>query len=194
MRPRWTGGHEPRRCTCRAECRRGKSGPVAPATLYRRRSNACASLDVRAGGGEGRDRVSDELCEAAAAEGGEDPYGQWSRSRSRLIAVRLYDIILGVLKQLLLRVPEDVHRRLAARARREGRSVNSVATEILDAAAAGDQGDRRARLRAAAAAAGTLRSVDARSVSAARRRRIVGSTRGLGAQVDRLLAEERDRV
>jgi plasmid stability protein len=101
---------------------------------------------------------------------------------------------LSMLKQLLLRVPEDVHRRLAARARREGRSVNAVATEILDAAAAGDQGDRRARLRAAAAAAGTLRSVDAGSVSAARRRRIVGSTRGLGAQVDRLLAEERDRV
>jgi plasmid stability protein len=99
-----------------------------------------------------------------------------------------------MLKQLLLRVPEDVHRRLAARARREGRSVNAVATEILDAAAAGDQGDRRARLRAAAAAAGTLRSVDARAVSAARRRRIVGSTRGLGAQVDRLLADERVRV
>jgi hypothetical protein len=85
---------------------------------------------------------------------------------------------------------------LAARARREGRSVNAVATEILDAAANGDQGDRRERLRAAAAAAaaGTLRSVDARSVSAARRRRIVGSTRGLGSQVDRLLAEERDRI
>jgi plasmid stability protein len=62
-----------------------------------------------------------------------------------------------MLKQLLLRVPEDVHRRLAARAKREGRSVNAVATEILDAAAAGDQGDRRARLRAAAAAAGTRR-------------------------------------
>ena len=101
---------------------------------------------------------------------------------------------LSMLKQLLLRVPEDVHRRLAARARREGRSVNAVATEILDAAAAGDQGDRRARLRAAAAAAGTLRGVDARSVGAGRRRRIVASTRGLGAQVDRLLAEERDRV
>jgi predicted HicB family RNase H-like nuclease len=41
-----------------------------------------------------------------------------------------------MLKQLLLRVPEDVHRRLAARAKREGRSVNALATEILDAAAA----------------------------------------------------------
>src|ERR1700736_5330218 len=116
--------------------------------------------------------------------------------RDEVVALRcrLIAEIVSMLKQLLLRVPEDVHRRLAARARREGRSVNAVATEILDAAAAGDQGDRRARLRAAAAAMGTLRSVDAPSVSAARRRRIVASTRGLGAQVDRLLAEERDRV
>jgi hypothetical protein len=31
-------------------------------------------------------------------------------------------------------------------------------------------------------------------VSAARRRRIIASTRGLGPQVDRLLAQERERV
>lgn len=97
------------------------------------------------------------------------------------------------MKQLLLRVPEDVHRRLAARAKREGRSVNAVATEILDAAAGGDLGDRQTRLRATAAAAGALRSFDAPPVSAARRRRILASTRGLGEQVDRLLDEERAR-
>lgn len=96
------------------------------------------------------------------------------------------------MKQLLLRVPESLHRRLAARAVREGRSVNAVATEILDAAADADRGDRRARLRAAAAAAGTLQRTQARVVSAQRRRRILDSTRGLGQQVDRLLAEERD--
>jgi plasmid stability protein len=97
-------------------------------------------------------------------------------------------------KQLLLRVSEDIHRRLAARAQREGRSINAVATEILDAAADSDRGDRRTRLRAAAAAAGTLRSVQARRVSTARRRRIIASTRGLGPQVDRMLAQERERV
>lgn len=96
--------------------------------------------------------------------------------------------------QLSLRVPEDVHRRLAERARREGHSVNAMATEILDAAAAGDQGDRRARLRAAASAAGILRSVESQRVSAASRRRILDSTRGLGIQLDQLLAEERERV
>lgn len=101
---------------------------------------------------------------------------------------------MAMMKQLLLRVPEDVHRRLAARAAREGRSINAVATDILDAAAEGDRGDRRARLRAAAAAAGTLQSAQARRVSARRRRRIIDSTRGLGPQVDRLLAQERERT
>ena len=102
-------------------------------------------------------------------------------------------ISFGAVKQLLLRVPEDVHRRLAARAAREGRSVNALATEILDSAADAGQGDRRAQLRAAAGAAGALRTVDARPVSAARRRRITESTRGLGRQVDQLLARERER-
>lgn len=98
------------------------------------------------------------------------------------------------MKQLLLRVPEDVHRRLVARAAREGRSLNAVATEILDTAADADGGDRRAQVRAAAAAAGMLRTADARPASAARRRRVLESTRGLGPQIDRLLADERDRV
>ena len=102
-------------------------------------------------------------------------------------------IIEGV-KQLLLRVPEELHRRLVARAAREGRSLNAVATEILDAAAEADSGDRRAKLRAAAAASGTLQTMTARPVSAARRQRAIASTRGLGAQLDRLLADERDRV
>jgi plasmid stability protein len=95
---------------------------------------------------------------------------------------------------MLLRVPEDIHRRLSARAAREGRSLNAVATEILDAAADADSGDRRAQLRAAAAAAGTLRTTNVPPVSPARRRRITESTRGLGPQLDRLLAQERDRT
>lgn len=98
------------------------------------------------------------------------------------------------MKQLLLRVPDEVHRRLAARAARDGRSVNAVATEILDAAADADEGDRRARLRARAAALGVLRAVRAAQVTPARRRRIVASTRGTGPIVDRLLVDERERT
>jgi plasmid stability protein len=98
------------------------------------------------------------------------------------------------MKQLLLRVPDEVHRRLTARAAREGRSVNAVATEILDATADADEGDRRARLRARAAGLGLLREISAEPVSPARRRRVVASTRGTGPVLDRLLAEERERT
>jgi len=97
------------------------------------------------------------------------------------------------MRQLLLRVPEEIHRRLAARAKRERRSINAVATELLDVAADSDQGDRGARLRAAAAAAGSLRSAQAPRVNAARRRRVIDATRGLGPRVDALLAQERER-
>lgn len=73
--------------------------------------------------------------------------------------------------------------------------MNAVATEILDAIPEDEQANRRARLRAAAAAAGMLRATPPPPrMSAARRSRIIGSTRGLGRQVDRLLADERERV
>lgn len=97
------------------------------------------------------------------------------------------------MRQLLLRLPDEVHRRLAARAGREGRSINAVASEILDAAADADEGDRRARMRARAAALGVLRSTQAPTVGTTRRRRIVASTRGTGPLLDQLLAEERER-
>src|SRR5262245_38483123 len=99
------------------------------------------------------------------------------------------------MKQLLLRVPEDVHRRLQARAGREGRSVNAVATEILDLAADADTGDRRVRLRAKAATVGLLcPSHHASLMSDTKRRRVVASTRGLGQVADCLLDDERDRL
>lgn len=98
------------------------------------------------------------------------------------------------MKQMLLRVPDDVHRRLTARAARDGRSVNAVATEILDAAADTDEGDRQARLRSRAVTLGVARSTPAGPVSAARRRRIIASTKGTGAILDRLLTEERERT
>ena len=98
------------------------------------------------------------------------------------------------MKQLLLRVPDNIHRRLAARAARAGQSVNAVANEILDAAVDADEGDRRTRLRAQATALGVLRSADSPGVSTPKRRRIVASTKGIGPVIDRLLAEERERV
>jgi plasmid stability protein len=98
-----------------------------------------------------------------------------------------------VMKQLLLRIPDDVHRRLVARAARDGRSMNRLATEILDLATDVDNGDRRARLAARAASLGVLRGVDAGPVTTRERRDIVESTRGIGPVLDELLAGDRDR-
>lgn len=98
------------------------------------------------------------------------------------------------MKQILLRVPDDVHRRLTARAARDGRSVNALATEILDIAADADQGDRRSRLRAAAAAAGILRSRPGPGLSPEVRERAIASTKGLGQVIDRILDEDRGRL
>lgn len=103
------------------------------------------------------------------------------------------DSVSGM-KQLLLRVPDDVHRRLAARAARAGQSVNAVANEILDAAVDADQGDRRARLRARAGTLGVLRSGTTPLVDGSRRRRVIASTKGTGPILDRILGEERERV
>ena len=98
------------------------------------------------------------------------------------------------MKQLLLRVPDELHRRLAARAVRDGRSVNALATEILDAAADTDEGDRRDRLRARAVASGVLRESEAPALSDAERSQILASTKGMGQVIDRILDEDRNRV
>jgi plasmid stability protein len=98
------------------------------------------------------------------------------------------------MKQLLLRVPDDVHRRLAARAARAGQSVNAVANEILDAAVDADEGDRRARLRARAGMLGLRQSNTSPVVVDPRRQKVIDATKGTGPVLDRLLADERDRV
>jgi hypothetical protein len=69
-----------------------------------------------------------------------------------------------------------------------------VVNEILDAAVDADEGDRRTRQRARAAALGVLQSATGPVVTTPRRRRIVASTNGTGPVIDRLLAEERERV
>jgi hypothetical protein len=118
----------------------------------------------------------------------------------RLISRRWRDIIAGV-KQLLLRVPEDLHRRIRARAAREGRSMNAVAGAILDASADNDLSappeplTPQQRLRARAAALGMLsKGIPARPMSKAERDRIIASTRGIGPVLDRILDEDRGRL
>jgi plasmid stability protein len=60
-------------------------------------------------------------------------------------------------KQLILRVSDDLHRRIKARAEREGKSVNAWATGLLDVTADSDVAeDRQARANAKAAELGLL--------------------------------------
>lgn len=94
----------------------------------------------------------------------------------------------------MLRVPDDLHRRIAARAAREGRSVNQVASEILDAAADADRGDRQSQVRARARALGILREVPAAPTTPEQRRAAIESMRGLGRAVIDELEADRNRV
>ncbi|MFN0092242.1 MAG: toxin-antitoxin system HicB family antitoxin [Acidimicrobiales bacterium] len=95
------------------------------------------------------------------------------------------------MRQLLLRVPDSVHAKIAARAQREGRSINAVATEILDAVAGADPGDRRARLRARAASLGLL-PPSGSTQPAPSRAEALAAAAGIGPVLDRILAEDRE--
>jgi plasmid stability protein len=98
------------------------------------------------------------------------------------------------MKQLLLRIPDELHHKLTVHAARSGRSVNSVATDILDSAIDAENGGRQERLRARAAALGILRQAPAEVVGDEERVRALAMTHGLGQVIDRLLDEERERV
>lgn len=91
----------------------------------------------------------------------------------------------------MLRVPDDLHRRLAARAAREGRSVNALATEVLDSAAEADIGGRHAEVRAKAAALGMLVPVDAAPADPAAVERGKEELARLAPEIVRILDEDR---
>ena len=100
-----------------------------------------------------------------------------------------------VVKQILLRVPDDVHQRLAERAADSGRSVNSLATTILDTAIGSETKDRRSRLKARAAALNLLAPTgQAPTQTPAGREAAIASTRGLGPVLDAIIDEDRDRL
>lgn len=97
------------------------------------------------------------------------------------------------MRQLLLRVPEDLHERISARAAREGRSVNQLASEILDAAADADRRGRSGRLRAQAAARGVLGPPVPADSAHPDRASAIESMRGIGHVLDDELAADRGR-
>jgi hypothetical protein len=88
-----------------------------------------------------------------------------------------------------------MHHRLAARARREGRSINAIANEILDSAADVDLGSSRDRVRARAVALGILARPSAGpSAQLTSREDVLRLLAGVNMSADELLSFERGRM
>ena len=117
------------------------------------------------------------------------------RADPRSLSLAGGDSIAGM-RQLLLRVPDELHARLTARAARDGTSVNQLATTILGAAADADGGSLRDRVRARAAAQGVLEAGphSASQVSVAARRKALRGMAGIGPVLDDALRDERGRL
>lgn len=108
------------------------------------------------------------------------------------------------MKQLLLRIDDDVHARLRERARRENRSINAIAGDILAVAATVDPESPRDRLKLRAAALGMLATPAQHDAEEAGRTdpsrprvdmdEIARLTAGWGPQVDQIFAEDRERL
>ncbi|MGH3977803.1 MAG: FitA-like ribbon-helix-helix domain-containing protein [Pseudonocardiaceae bacterium] len=95
------------------------------------------------------------------------------------------------MRQLLLRIPDDLHARLASRARRSGRSANAIARELLEAGIADESGDARATMRAKARRLGVLASSPIAAFSTGDREAALEAARGLGPVLEQLLADGR---
>jgi plasmid stability protein len=95
-------------------------------------------------------------------------------------------------KQLILRLSEDLHQRIRARADREGRSVNAWVTSLLEASVDADVArDRQARANAKAAALGLLVEIDAPPIDDETYRQGLAELREIAPEVVRILDEDR---
>ena len=99
------------------------------------------------------------------------------------------------MKQLILRVSDDLHRRIAARAAREGKSVNAWANHLLAATVDADVAeDRQARADAKAAELGMLVVYDdIPEYDEETLRRGEAELREIAPEVVRILEEDRNR-
>jgi plasmid stability protein len=95
------------------------------------------------------------------------------------------------MRQMLLRVPDDLHRRLARAARESGRSVNALANDILDQAVPPEPMDERTRLLEKARQLGVLVERPAAKISPERRAAALRATEGMGPVLDEIFADGR---
>ncbi|HEY5155380.1 MAG TPA: toxin-antitoxin system HicB family antitoxin [Acidimicrobiales bacterium] len=98
------------------------------------------------------------------------------------------------MRQVLLRIPDELHARLMRQAEVEGRSMNTLAKELLDTALPDpDNETPRERVRRIAKEMGSLREYPSSgpALSPAERAAIIEQFRGVGAFIDDFLAERR---
>jgi hypothetical protein len=96
------------------------------------------------------------------------------------------------MKQMLLRVPDELHARLTAAARERGTSVNALANDILDDTVPRPALDERTRLRDKARRLGILvERPSTRRMSAEAREAALASTQGIGPVLDKILEDGR---
>jgi plasmid stability protein len=93
------------------------------------------------------------------------------------------------MRQLISRIDEALHERLRARAASEGRSVNALVTEVLEAAVT--KKDERAALRDRLRAAGLLVTPPQPKRRPPSRDAVIASTRGSGTAVSEALEADR---
>jgi|HubBroStandDraft_4_1064222.scaffolds.fasta_scaffold210880_1 hypothetical protein len=93
------------------------------------------------------------------------------------------------MRQLIARVEDDLHDRLKARAKADGRPLNAIVIDALEGALR-QPSDDRARLRAKLASTGGL-VVPPRPERTPSRAAAIAATRGAGSAVSEALAAER---
>jgi plasmid stability protein len=91
---------------------------------------------------------------------------------------------MSAVKELLVRIPDDLYARLVARAKRLGRPTPAIVTELLEAGVAGDA---RTDLRSRARSLGVLASSAAPAVDIGTRQSAVDAMSGIGPVVDEIL-------
>jgi antitoxin FitA len=103
------------------------------------------------------------------------------------------------MKQLLLRVDDDLHAELTAQARDAGRSVNALAKDILAIAISSDTASRQDRLKLRLVAVGVVGQHVGKTETAPipihnsqLRDKAIDSMHGAGQIIDDILDSERD--
>jgi hypothetical protein len=96
------------------------------------------------------------------------------------------------MKQLILRVSEDLHRRIAARADREGMSMNAWLNQLAEATVDADiTQDRQTRANAKARALGILADIKAPPMTEEERREGRAILEELAPEIVRIIEEDR---